>query len=75
MCSVHDAIEFERRGIPATVVITTAFRTTAEFQFRAQGMAGHPYIELPHPISNLPADELRALTLRSVDVVVRHLTA
>lgn len=74
MCSVHDAIEFERRGIPATVVITAAFRATAEFQFRAQGMAGHAYVELPHPISNLAADELRALTLRYVDPVVRQLT-
>ena len=74
MCSVHDAVEFERRGIPATVVITTAFRTTAEFQFRAQGMAGHPHVELPHPISNLGADALRALTLRHVDPVVRQLT-
>jgi hypothetical protein len=71
---VHDAIEFERRGIPATVVITEAFRATAEFQFRARGMPGHAYVELPHPISNLPPDEMSALARRSVDQIARQLT-
>jgi len=72
---VHDTIEFEKRGIPATVVITQAFHNTAEFQFKGKGMEGHPYIELPHPISNLKSDEMKALTLRFVDDVVRQITA
>ncbi len=75
MCSVHDTVEFEKRGIPATVVITAAFRNAAEFQFRGRGMEGHPYIELPHPISNLKPEDMRALTLRYVDQVLRQLTA
>lgn len=75
MCSVHDTIEFEKRGIPATVVITEAFRNAAEFQFRGKGMGGHPYIELPHPISNLKPEEVRELTLRHVEQLVRQLTA
>ena len=75
MCSVHDTVEFEKRGITATVVITQAFRSAAEFQFRGRGMEGHPYVELPHPISNLKPDEMKALTLRYVDDVVRQLTA
>ena len=75
MCSVHDTVEFEKRGIPATVVITQAFRNAAEFQFRGKGMEGHPYIELPHPISNLKPAEMKALTLRYVEDVVRQLTA
>ena len=52
-----------------------AFRNAAEFQFRGKGMEGHPYIELPHPISNLKPDEMKALTLRHVEDVVRQLTA
>lgn len=75
MCSVHDTVEFEKRGIPATVIITQAFRNACIFQFRSRGMAGHPYIELPHPISNLGADEMRAVTLAHVDPLVRQLTA
>ncbi len=74
MCSVHDTIEFEKRGIPATTIITTAFTNAAVFQFRAKGMEGHPYIELPHPVSNLTEEEMRKVTSRFVDEMVRHLT-
>ena len=75
MCSVHDTIEFEKRGIPATTVITSAFKNAAVFQFRAKGMDGHAYIELPHPISNLQPEAMRTLTLQYVDELVRQLTA
>ena len=75
MCSVHDTIEFERRGIPSTVIITQAFRNACVFQFKSKGMDGHPYVELPHPISNLKPDEMRALTLQYVDQIARQLTA
>ena len=73
MCSVHDAIEFEKRGIPAAVIITHAFHNAAVFQFKSKGMEGHPYVELPHPVSNLPQDEMRTLTLKFVDEVARQL--
>ena len=70
---MHDIIEFEKRGIPATVVITQAFLKAAEFQFRSKGMGGHPCIVLPHPISNLRPAEIRELTLRHVDELARQL--
>ncbi len=75
MCSVHDTVEFEKRGIPATVIITQAFRNACVFQFRSKGMAGHPYIELPHPISNMTEDEMRGATLAEVDALVKQLVA
>ncbi len=75
MCSVHDTVEFEKRGIPATVIITQAFRNACIFQFRSKGMAGHPYIELPHPISNMTEDEMREVTLKEVDALVKQLVA
>jgi hypothetical protein len=55
--------------------ITQAFTKTAEFQFRAKGMPGHPSVVLPHPISNLTTADMRALTQCYVEQVVRHLTA
>ncbi len=73
MCSVHDAIEFEKRGIPAAVIITQAFRNAALFQFKSKGMEGHAYIEMPHPVSNLSPDEMRLLTLQFVDPLARQL--
>ena len=75
MCSVHDTIELEKRGVPAAVIITEAFRSACLFQFRGKGMEGHPYIELPHPISNLKTADMQALALAHVDEVVRQLTA
>jgi hypothetical protein len=75
LCSVHDTIEFEKRGIPATAIITAAFHNAAQFQFRGKGMDKHPYIEMPHPISNLAESEMRALTLDHVDALVKQLTA
>lgn len=74
MCSVHDTVELEKRGIPATMITTAAFTNVAIFQFRAKGMEGHPYVELPHPISNLKAGEMREVTLRFVDDIARQLT-
>lgn len=75
MCSVHDTIEFEKRGVPATVIITQAFKNAAVFQFRGKGMEGHPYIEMPHPISNLKPEEMRDLSLQYVDEAYSHITA
>ena len=75
MCSVHDTVEFEKRGIPATVVLTGVFVNAAIHQFRVRGLEGHPFVELPHPISNLKPEEMRALTANYVDQVVRQLTA
>lgn len=75
MCSVHDTVEFEKRGIPATMFLTQAFRNAAVYQFRGKGMDGHPFIELPHPVSNLTRDDMRALTLKHVGEMVRQLTA
>ena len=75
MCSVHDTVEFEKRGIPATMFLTQAFRNAGIYQFRSKGMDGHPFIELPHPVSNLTPDEMRALTLQYVDQMVRQITA
>jgi hypothetical protein len=67
-------VEFEKRGIPATLVLTGVFKNAAVHQFRSKGFDGHPFVELPHPISNLTRDQMRELTLRYVDELVRNLT-
>jgi hypothetical protein len=71
---VHDTVEFEKRGIPATMILTSVFTNAAVHQFRVRGLDGHPFIELPHPISNLTPDQMREVTLRHVDEMVRYLT-
>jgi hypothetical protein len=71
---VHDTIEFEKRGIPATVIVTAAFSRVALFQFAAKGMKQHPYVEFPHPVSNLSSEQMREVTIRFVDEMARQLT-
>ena len=70
---MHDTVEFEKRGIPSTTIITEAFKNAADFQFRGKGMEGHPYIQLPHPVSNLQPDEMRDTTLKFIEEVASHL--
>ena len=74
MCSVHDTVEFEKRGVPATMILTGVFRNAAVHEFRNRGLDGHPFVELPHPISNLTPQQMRDLTLRHMDEIVRYLT-
>jgi hypothetical protein len=74
LCSVHDTVEFEKRGIPATMILTSVFTNAAIHQFKVRGLDGHPFVELPHPISNLTTEQMRDVTLRHVDEMVRYLT-
>jgi len=73
LCSVYDTVEFEKLGIPSTTIITSAFKKAADFQFRGKGMQGHPYVVLPHPVSNLQPPQMRELTLQYVDEAASHL--
>jgi len=73
LCSVYDTVEFEKLGIPSTTIITAAFKKAADFQFRGKGMQGHPYVVLPHPVSNLQPAQMRELTLQYVDEAASHL--
>jgi hypothetical protein len=71
---VHDTVEFEKRGIPATVFLTETFRNAAVHAFKAKGMDGHPMIVLPHPISNLTHEQMRDVTLRFVNQFIGQVT-
>jgi hypothetical protein len=71
---VHTSVELEKRGIPTTVIITSAFRNSLEQQYKGKGMPGHPCIELPHPIYYLSKEDLSKITLAHMDEIVRHLT-
>ncbi len=56
---MFDSIIFERLGVPAVSVITKPFRPTADALYRTQGIVGHRYAEVDHPITSLTDVELR----------------
>jgi hypothetical protein len=55
---VLDAIFFEKRGIPASVLITEPFIPTAVGIARLAGMPGYPHAIIPHPVGSLSAAEV-----------------
>lgn len=68
-----DAISFEKRGIPAAVVITEPFESTAEAMARLAGLAGYPFAALPHPFGSLSPAEVRARADTLIDSIERLL--
>jgi hypothetical protein len=56
---VLDAIFFEKRGIPASVLITEPFVPTAVGIARLAGMPSYPHAVIPHPVGSLSAAEVR----------------
>jgi len=70
---VLDAITFEKRGIPAAVVITEPFEPTAQAMASLAGMEGYSYAAVPHPFGSLSPAEVRARADEIVDRVERLL--
>ena len=54
-----DAIFFEKRGIPAAVLITEPFVPTAIEIAKLADLPGYPHAVIPHPVGSLSADEVR----------------
>ena len=71
---MHDALAAERRGIPAAAVMTDRFTVTAEAVVELNGLAGYPYVVIPHPIASDSDDELKAKAEASVARIVEVLT-
>ena len=73
-CSVHDAVRFERRGIPTAVVGTEPFVDEALEQARVLGMPDYRMVLIPHPVQILPTEELHARADAAAEQVVARLT-
>jgi len=74
VCCVHTSVELEKRGIPTSVFITSAFRNALENQYIGKGMPGHACIELPHPIYYLSKEDLGKITLEHMDEIIGQVT-
>lgn len=74
-CSLQDAIQLERLGVPAVVVVTEPFVPMIAAFATSLGMSGYSSIVvLPHPVSSLRDDELREIAVRAAPDVARCLT-
>ena len=70
---MHDAVQIEALGTPATLVITEPFQGLAASFSQTLGMPGYHTVTVPHPIASKDEAQLQELAARVTDTVVDHL--
>ena len=70
---MHDAIQLEELGVPATVVITEPFQGLAASFADNLGVPGYPPVVVPHPVASKDMAHLRALAVSVADAVAARL--
>ena len=70
---MHDGISFEKKGVPAAVICTEPFVTSAVAMSKMGGIPDYPFVVVPHPLGSLNQEELRAIALRAADEVEKIL--
>ena len=67
---MHDGIQFERRGVPAVVLVTEPFVGAARAMAALDGLAQFPFVTLPHPTAELSPEAVRRSAHAVADQVV-----
>lgn len=70
---MHDAIQIEMQGTPATLMITEPFQGLAASFSSTLGLPGYHNIQVPHPIASKDEDALRDLARSVVTTVESQL--
>jgi len=70
---VLDAINLEKRGIPAVAVVTEPFAPTAAMVAGLNGMPGYPFVVVPHPFGSLDEAAVRSRADACLDAIERLL--
>ena len=64
----------ERRGIPAVVIVTDGFVPTARSIAHMWGVSSYEFLNMPHPLSSLTAEEINRQAAVLRPLVLDHLT-
>lgn len=67
-------LDLDRRGVPGTMIATTAFESAYRAQADILGFAPH-VVYVPHPIQNRSEAEVRAIADDAVDRIIAAITA
>ncbi len=73
-CGLRDVLELEGQGIPAVLVASSAFESTASEQSARLGQPGLARVFVEHPIQDRSDDEVRELARASVESLLEALT-
>ena len=71
---MHDGSNFDTAGVPALMVVSTAFVQAAEVQAKALGY-DPTIVWVPHPIQDRTDPELKAMAEQFYDEIVSKMTA
>ena len=69
-CSVHDAVELERLGVPTVLISTSNFMAESSLQADLLGMTKIRVLEIEHPIASRSREHMEELGRRIVDTCV-----
>jgi hypothetical protein len=69
-----DSFQFERRGIPATGLITDQFIPGAKAITSLNGYPDYPFVVVPHPLESLTPEELDQRAELAMPQLVKILT-
>jgi hypothetical protein len=72
-CTVHDGITFERKGIPAAVIITEPFVGAARAMATFDGAPAFRWVTMPHPTAELSGgaiDTAATLVVPAIEAIV-----
>jgi hypothetical protein len=69
-----DGVVFEAAGLPAAVIVSTAFRATTEAMAELRGAPGYKYATTEHPVAVLNGDQVKERASLVLDDVVALLT-
>ncbi len=72
---MHDAISLEKMGVPAAVICTEPFVSSANAMAKMGGIEDYPYVVVPHPLGSLSPELLRERAVQAAPDVLRILLA
>ena len=72
---MHDAITLEKKGVPAAVICTEPFVSSANAMAKLGGIPDYPYVVVPHPLGSLSTEALRQRAIQAAPEVLQILLA
>lgn len=73
-CSLHDALQLERLGVPASLLMTDVFQGSVASFAASLGAAGYPTVVVPHPVSSRDDATLDRLARDAAPIARERLT-
>lgn len=64
----------EKRGVPTSTVVSTAFLTHGHLAAKNLQMEALPLLVTPHPLNDLTPDQVRDLARAAYPIVIEQLT-